>query len=245
MKIAFCFLTYDELDRPDIWKNFLNNNSDKYNIYIHPKYANNIKDPYFKNFVINNRVVTNKKSDISIVTATLRLFEEAYKNKENSKIIFLSQSCAPLMNFNKFYSEIMGTGNMVKVFYNNFNRILKYTQLSPILQQKIPINLLVKQHPQMILDRDTVSFFLKYNFTDHFKRMQCPDEHYFINMILLHKIPFNNRQICFCNPVLTRTQAIVQKSLTTDHVRQLLNYGFMFARKIDKTTKTSYHLNNI
>ena len=72
--------------------------------------------------------------------------------------------------------------------------------------------------------------------------MQCPDEHYFINIILLNKIDFINRQICYCNPILNRTQAIVQKSLTDNHVKRLVEMGFMFARKIEKNTYINYCL---
>lgn len=241
MKVAFCFLTYGDLNRLDIWKKFLNNNQNKYNIYLHPKYSYNVKDPYFKNFILKHRVDTKKKSHISIVNATLRLLEEAYKNENNTRFVFLSQACVPLISFDSFYHEIMQYGNMIKVFYNNFNKNFKYNQLSNKLQKLLPIELLSKQHPQMILDRDTVKFLIENNFTRHFENMQCPDEHYFVNIIMLNKIKFRNRQICYCNPILRNTQGIIQKSLTKNHVKTLVNYGFMFARKVNKTTKISYH----
>ena len=35
-KIAFCFLTYKNLNQPKLWKHFFINNNE-YNIYIHNK----------------------------------------------------------------------------------------------------------------------------------------------------------------------------------------------------------------
>ena len=159
MKIAFCFLTYGDINRPDIWKNFLYNNEDKYNIYLHPKFSQNVKDPYFKRFIIKNRIDTKKKSDISIVGATLRLFEEAYKDINNTRFVFLSQACVPLIGFNTFYKEIIKNKNMIKVFYNNFNRKFKHRQLSNRIKELLPIELLAKQHPQMILAKHCTIFY--------------------------------------------------------------------------------------
>lgn len=51
MKIAFLFLTYDCLNRSDLWKIFFESiDEDLYNIYIHNKFE--FTDPYFKKYLI-------------------------------------------------------------------------------------------------------------------------------------------------------------------------------------------------
>ena len=75
-KIALCFLTYGNLSQPKLWTHFINS---KYNIYIHNKYE---FTGVFKRYCIKNKVET-AWGNISLVKATLNLFKEAFKNKEN------------------------------------------------------------------------------------------------------------------------------------------------------------------
>ena len=102
MKIAFCFLSYGNLNQSNIWKHFFINNSE-YNIYIHNK--NPITDD-FKKYSIPN-IINTKWGDISLVKATIELLKEAYKCEDNHYFILLSDSCIPLHNFNYIYDKII------------------------------------------------------------------------------------------------------------------------------------------
>ena len=107
MKICFCFLSYYGLERVDIWNNFFKDiDTNLYKVYIHPKYPNFSIDKYlFPINIVQNRVETNGKTNISIVNATIRLLENAYNdnNQELTHYIFLSQSCMPIYDFNTIY----------------------------------------------------------------------------------------------------------------------------------------------
>ena len=84
MSIAFCFLTVDNLNKPDIWEHFFKNvNKDKYNIYIHNK--NNFKGK-FDRYKIDN-ICETEWGSVSLVRATLKLFEEAFKDNKNKYFI--------------------------------------------------------------------------------------------------------------------------------------------------------------
>jgi len=70
MKIAFCFLTYDNIIRNDIWNNFFENvDKNKYMVYIHPKniinISNNTSNYNFNYHILNNRINTVSKTDIN------------------------------------------------------------------------------------------------------------------------------------------------------------------------------------
>ena len=113
MTICFCFLTYYGLERVDIWNNFFKNiDTNLYKVYIHPKFPNFSIDKYlFPINIVQNRINTNSKTNISIVNATIRLLETSYNdnnsnnsdNKELTHYIFLSQSCIPIYDFNTIY----------------------------------------------------------------------------------------------------------------------------------------------
>ena len=79
MTIAFCFLTYDVIVRYDIWNLFFKDiDVEKYRVFIHPK-SNFLHEKYtFPYQIVKNRIITNRKDNINIVRATLRLLKETY-----------------------------------------------------------------------------------------------------------------------------------------------------------------------
>jgi hypothetical protein len=244
-KIAFCFLTYTDLDKPVIWRRYLQNNLDKCNIYIHPKGP--LKNDFFKRFVIKNRTKTYKKTDIFIVYATLLTITEALRNPENKKIIFLSQSCFPIVSFDTLYNEIIDNDfSYIKSFQKNKKN--RYYSLSNILKSKLNFENFIKQHPNMILDRRDAEYFSKnISLINHFKFMLCPDEHFYINILSMKReddikkygetdISIKDKQICFCNFKLSATQGKEHKIVNYNLIKQLRGMGFFFMRKITKNT---------
>jgi|688.fasta_scaffold94412_4 hypothetical protein len=238
-KIAFCFLTYSDLDKSNIWQSYLQPNLDKCNIYIHPKTP--LKNSFFKQFVLPSKFITKtyKKSDILIVYATLLLINFAIMKSENKKIIFLSQSCFPIVSFDELYINLMKDNNeysYIKTFNNNKKD--RYFKLDSKFKNILSYEKFTKQHPNMILDRNHAIYFInKIEYLNLFKYIECPDEHYFINIINafftkseLDKI--KNIQICFCNFNLNNTQAINHKIITKELLNNLKNAGYLFIRKI-------------
>jgi hypothetical protein len=244
-KIAFCFLTYSDLDRSGIWRRYLQNNLDKCNIYIHPKGP--LKNNFFKKFVIKNRTKTYKKTDIFIVYATLLMITEALKYPENKKIIFLSQSCFPIVKFDTLYNEIIENNfSYIKSFPKNKKN--RYYLLSNILKSKLSFEKFTKQHPNMVLDRRDAEYFSKnISLINYFKFMLCPDEHFYINVLNIKSendiknngvtdILIKDKQICFCNFKLSSTQGKEQYIITFNLIKKLRKMGFFFMRKVTKNT---------
>jgi hypothetical protein len=99
----------------------------------------------------------------------------------------------------------------------------------------INIKNFVKQQPNMMLVKNDVELLLKYNFIEHFRNMQCPDEHYFINIILnIYKRDIIKKQIHFCNPDFHKTQALEYDIIDINLINKIRNYGFLFIRKVKK-----------
>ena len=238
MTIAFCFLVYDYIIRYDIWNLFFQNiDFEKYIVFIHPKHSFH-KDIYtFHHKIVKERIHTFSKDHISIVEATLQLFKETYEhNNEITHFIFLSQNCIPLYNFNKIYELTIKFNNSV-ISAINKNKKERYFQLNHHIQKYIPYNDFMKQQPNMILIKNDIIDLLKYNYTIYFNNMICPDEHYFINILLnVLKKKIIKHQINFCNYDLNKTQAIEFKYVHKKLIDKIRNYGFLFMRKINKNS---------
>ena len=239
MKIAFCFLTYDEIIRYDIWNTFFNNiDTNKYTVFIHPKQINSYNNYTFQYNIVKNRINTIRKDDIHIVKATIQLLKETY-NSDNTitHFIFLSQSCIPLYNFDILYNIISKIQYSLISYITN-NKTDRYHQLSNYIKKFILQSNFVKQQPNMILTVDDVKLCIQNDLTVHFKNMECPDEHYFVNILNnIFKKKFIKKQISFCNPILYRTQAIEFSNINHEVIKNIRSNAFLFMRKV---TKKSY-----
>lgn len=237
MKICFCFLTYYGLERVDIWNNFFKDiDTNLYKVYIHPKYPKFSIDKYlFPINIVQNRVETTGKTNISIVNATIRLLENAYNDNNNQELthyIFLSQSCMPIYDFNTIYNTIILFDNSVIGKKDN-NKKERYFQLNNYLMKYISYKQFTKQQPNMVLIKDDVRKIITHNFTNYFSNMVCPDEHYFINILLYlldSKIIFN--QIVFCNYNLNATQGLEFNYVDEKLIKSIRSMGFLFMRKV-------------
>ena len=239
MKIAFCFLTYDEIVRHDIWNKFFQNvDTNKYTVFIHPKQIQPLNNYTFKYNIIKDRVKTLRKDDINIVKATIQLLKETFESDEEiTHYIFLSQSCIPLYNFNIIYNVVHKLNHSVISYINN-NKKERHNQLSDNIKKFIYYTNFVKQQPNMILTKDDVKLFIHINLTEHFKNMECPDEHYFVNILSsIFKKKFIKKQINFCNPDFSRTQALEYNNVNRDMIQNIRKHSFLFMRKV---TKNSY-----
>ena len=101
-KVAFLFLTIDDVNFPKIWDKYFLDNVDKYNIYIHPKNPQNVT--WHKECIISNLVETEWGF---ITRAYVELLKVALMDKDNVKFITLSESCLPIQSFDKFYEAVI------------------------------------------------------------------------------------------------------------------------------------------
>ena len=169
--IIFCFLTYNDIIPLKDWNYFFKNiNTDLYEVWIHPKLTVNKNLYEFPIHIIQNKVKTINKSDISIVRASLQLFKEAIENKNNGNIIFCTQNCIPLYDFT-FYDKFVNKLNKSVVSFIDSNCKNRYIQLNNQLKKYISYNEFVKQQPNMILIYDDAKLLIEKDLTVYFKDM--------------------------------------------------------------------------
>ena len=100
MKIALCFITYDNLSQPKLWHRVISSNHSKLNVYIHNKCDFVDKEYNLEKYCIKNKVET-KWGHISLIKATLALLREAFLDQDilDLKIINALYNLRPMKGF--------------------------------------------------------------------------------------------------------------------------------------------------
>lgn len=235
--LLFCFLTYTDIESIDLWNSFFEQiPNSKYKVIIHPKF-NIHPDKYtFPIHIVQKKVPTISKSHISIVSATLQLLKEAFEQSEGmgTHFFFLTQHCIPLYPFH-FYEKMLIHLNQSLVSCLQYTSKERYFQLHPSLHKVLNHDQFVKQQPNMILIKEDVELLINHDFRQYFQKMTCPDEHYFINVLLyIFKRNIIKQQTHFCNFNMGRTQALDfnQYVIKSQFIEKIRQKGYLFLRKV-------------
>ena len=185
-KIAICVLSTHGFHQKKLWKTFLEKHADKFNVYMHNK--TNLEDCWESQFDIKNKIETNW-GDISLVRATLKLFNEAFKNTENRYFVLVSGDSIPSLTGEDIYSHYMTTEeNRICVFNPRgvTDDISRFDKLnSDIFSDKH----YVKHHQWVAFNHETTKFLISNDYTSHFEKVPMSDENYFGTV--LNKFKFN------------------------------------------------------
>jgi hypothetical protein len=160
--------------------------------------------------------------------------KECYLENKNqiTHYVFLSQSCIPLYNFETLYKIIKKSDKSIISYIQN-NRKDRFQYINSKLHPFINYPNFVKQQPNMILVKEDVEILIKQDLTSYFSRMECPDEHYFVNVLLyVFQKKIIKQQTHFCNPVLNKTQALEYGNINRNFINSVRSKLFLFMRKV-------------
>ena len=200
-KIAFLFLTYNNLKRPDIWNKFfdIDNSSNtskysnKYNIYLHAKEPEKVTD-----FILQGKQIPEHIETCwgcaNLVEANILMMKEALKDPLNKKFILVSDSCIPIVSFNTFYSEVM-KDNKSRIGLISNNTIDRYDN---IISPPFPKNEFTKHNGSGNIFNREHSLILISNIEilkNNWINIAAPDEHFNGNILKLLDSNFDNNNI--------------------------------------------------
>jgi len=175
-QIAFLFLTLDNPNFTKIWDSYFKGHSSKYNIYIHPKYPDQVS--WKKTKIIKNLKETGWGF---IVEAEYELLKEAYQNKNNVKFVTISESDIPITSFDKFYNDCINDDRS----WIKFMKIKEYNWSERINKQPVvgkPKHF-IKHYARFCLNREHVGQLLKsYIKLKFFMKMHVGDE-FFLSVL--------------------------------------------------------------
>lgn len=250
-KVAFLFLTRDNLRRPEIWNTFFNNvNINKYSIYCHPKNPVKVSDTLLKNNIIPENINT-EWGKISLVEANILLMKNALKDTKNKKMILVSEACIPIVSFDTFYNTIINDNkSRIVIFHNNtHNRyndiVIPAFKKEHFYKTSGSGSILNRNHAQLLVD----------NIKDLHKweKVIAPDEHYNLCQLLVYdknflqnninkKTTFDiwqiedlNKQKYEKDDIQTKEYILLSK-LTNKGLDVIRDADFLLIRKVDENT---------
>ena len=205
-KIAFLFLTYNNLKRADIWMKFFNIKNDenditksqyynKFTIYNHAKDKEQVTDILLKDRHIPEHIETGW-GQFNLVEANILMMKQALLDPLNKKFILVSDSCIPIVSFDTFYNEIMSDDkSRINIFHNNNPE--RYVQ---IINPPFPKDELTKHSGSGLVLNLNHAKILTLQIEDlhkNWKAVSCLDEHYFGNILRITDKDFsiNNNSI--------------------------------------------------
>ena len=250
-KIAFLFLTYNNLKRAEIWDRFFDSkHSDKFTIYNHAKEPEKITDLLLKDKHISEHIETCWGC-FGSVEANILMMKQALKDKQNKKFILVSDSCIPIVSFNTFYNEIMKDDkSIINIHYNN-----NPDRYDNIINPPFKKDEFIKHSAQgLIFNRNHTKLIVNslLNYKDNWKNMDCIDEHYFGNILRVLDTNFNinyeNIKIIFDiwekDKLKSKEEIIINpkyyalfKSISNQVIDEIRDKKYLFIRKVDDDTE--------
>ena len=196
-KIAFLFLTYNNLKRPDIWNKFFDideNSSSKYSnkfsIYNHAKEQDKVTDSLLVNRHISENVDTCWGC-FGTVEANILLMKSALQDPLNKKFILVSESCTPIISFDRLYKELMKDNKNRINFWKTNNTMDRYDS---IIDPEFFKSDFKKHCAQGLIFNRAYAELLVNTLNENkkkWKNMNCVDEHYFGNLLRVLDSNFN------------------------------------------------------
>jgi len=253
-KIAFIFLTVGDINKHAIWDKFFRSRDELYTIYVHPKFPEQVTS-FFKEYIIHDLVWT-KWGDVSLVEATNNLISNALKDKKNTKLILVSDSCIPIKSFDEIYSTVMKDNlswfNYYKPLDSVYDHRIHFRRINSLpdaIRNKSYI-----QEQWMILDRThAITINKNKDFLQYFRKERLiPDEMYYLTLLnILYtniknelRLPEHTRDEYLKHQYITcanwfdieqynESHPKKYKQLVRKDLIYLLNSKALFARKFD------------
>jgi hypothetical protein len=204
MKLAFLFLTKDNHSQGELWESFFSNLPQSlYSIYCHPKFPDQVSQPFLRNNIIS-RTMETKHADISLVRATLLLLAAACQDPQNDCFILLSDSCIPLYGFNQIHGVLSRSGkSFISYQFGVKNEEMTDRWRHIADPSFVAFDRFAIQHQWMALNRRLADIILQNDFTEQFENVYAADEHYIINLLVKLNLPLDemvvNQRITFVN----------------------------------------------
>ena len=181
-KIAFLFLTRDNLRQPEIWQAYFAGHEGKYTIYNHAKNPEKVTDPVLAGHTIPENTPTDW-GGIGTVRANILMMKHALTDPANLYFVLCSESCVPVAGFDKFYNFLLdakpGSRSIIPYFKEHIERY------NSIKTPRIAKDQFWKHCAQgLIFSREHAELLVTSDDTDNWINVPYVDEVYFLNTLI-------------------------------------------------------------
>ena len=202
MKIAFLFITKDDINQPKIWEDYLRGNEAKYNVYVHPKNPKDCSIPWITSNIIPNLVPTDWGH---IISAYYELFKYAMEHDNlNQYFIVITESCVPVLSFAKLYSFLLQNYKKNdKQSFIKFMKMNQYDKIARIQSQEgwEKMGEIIKHSSSWCLSKHHVDIFLQLpkEKIAFFEKMKVGDEYWLSLLQPKNDKNFTEKEITYYN----------------------------------------------
>lgn len=228
MKIAFLFLTIDDVNFPEIWEYYFKNNNIKFNIYCHAKNPHNVKTPWLKKNIIKDLTSTKWGH---FTNAIINLLRSALINKDNEKFMIVSESCLPIKSFDKFYSMLKSDD--IKTSYINVSKNDNNVNIKNSKIEENYLSNIIKHSGWWCLSRHHVKKLLSNSNIYKFNKIIAGDENilsliYPSNNIINFQITYddwdyNKNKIIILNEKIRKLYELKEAKKTNKYDNEIFN----------------------
>jgi len=182
MKLAFCFLIYDQINLEELWNLFFKGvDPALYSIHVHYKTQKLLK--YFESAKLHDCIDT-KWGDLSLVKAQNLLIAEALKDPATTHCILLSNSCIPFKSFNQVVSRL----DPAFSYFNYCDPATCFPRCTNVLQH-VERRFIQKSGQWCILNRKHATLVTEStDYLTWFARCHAPDEHCYITKLFKERL---------------------------------------------------------
>jgi hypothetical protein len=234
MKIAFLFLTLADMKCEGMWKTFLKGHEDSYTIYNHPKFPERVTPHSILKNHITPTTIPTQWAHLSLVKATILMMKEALLDADNQWFLLCSDSCIPIVDFKTIYEFLKGHDKTFFCYNAEYSKTKDSEKRYFRFQNKslIPHKHFMKADQWFMMTRQGAEICAQSPHIHDFDRVFASDEHYFINILRLYKIPFQNRWTTYTDHEIERTHALTFFEVSHRFLYYLQTQGFFFLRKV-------------
>lgn len=238
-KIAFLFLTRNNLKQPQLWYDFLSEGNGRCNMYAHTKERDKLNQQFLIDHQIPEHIHT-EWGESNLVTAANILIKNALKDPTNKRFILVSESCIPLYFFDVIhhllfkenstkeksflYTKITPTN--LKVSSHAKQKDAAYLQVSrngdPSKELGITWENMMRNSQWMILNRFHAEIIDKHNYEHLWKNFNVADEWYHYNVLRYHDPNIEKNVITHIKPTWFGLNLTYLKSLSLEERKKLL-----------------------
>jgi hypothetical protein len=187
MKIAFCFLTLDDLHLPAIWDAFFAAAAPtQFGIHCHPKNPERVTNRLLRDRIVAPSLrVPTRHGDVSLVAAMLSLFASAFDEGDNDYFILASESTIPITSFSRIREDLARCSPRSLVNYRvPAPGSEHHARLDAIEGGARFAKAFYSHDSWLVLHRRHVVPLLTQSYLPLFGRVRFPDEHYFMNVLV-------------------------------------------------------------
>ena len=184
-KIAFLFLTREDVNHPEIWKDYFDQAGDDARIFAHPKNPELLTE----NSLIREHLIDDLQetewAGISLVRATLALLKAALADGDHTHFVLVSESCVPVRPFDELVRSLnLDPRSRIHVRSWEDERktnILRAQRVENL--QGIRKELAHFQSQWMCLSQDNAQLLVADDLSESFETCFAPDECYFVTAL--------------------------------------------------------------